>query len=252
MPRSDRWGGLTRQARAIGDQGQAIVLVALLLTTLFGFVGLVVDVAWFQLNLVRVQRAADAAALAGSVYLPGNVPGAIAAAKAAATQNGYTDTGVVGQVRVTPMQDTVNTSLLNVTVEAPVRTWFMRMFGVTTFTSTRNARAEFILPVTMGSPQNYYGVSRLCSNTACTTVGDAVTPANPLSSQGFWGAVITKGGDRGNGDLYSTYYNGSPTQNLQYDANGYSYQIDIPETDVNGKVFLYDPTYCALSVGLPL
>ena len=247
MPRSDRWTAFTRRARAVGDEGQAILLFALLLTTLFGFVGLVVDVAWFQLNLVRVQRAADAGALAGSVYLPGNVPGAYAAAKAATAQNGFTD--AVNGVVVDPQRDNVNTSLLNVTVTAPVRTWFMRMFGVTTFTSTRNARAEFILPVPMGSPQNYYGISRLCSNTACTNVGDAVTPANPLSSQGFWGAVITKGGNRQNGDLYSTYYNGNPTLNAQYDANGYSYQIDIPETDVNGKVFLYDPTYCATGKG---
>ena len=238
---------LCDRARAVRDEGQAIVLVALMLTTLFGFIGLVVDVGWFQLNLVRAQRAADAGALAGSVYLPGNIPGAQAAAKAATAQNGYADT--VNGVVVDAQRDAVNTSLLNVTVTAPVRTWFMRIFGVTTFTSSRNARAEFILPVPMGSPQNYYGISRLCSNSACTTVGDAVTPANPLSSQGFWGAVITKGGNRGNGDLYSTYYNGNPTLNAQYDANGYSYQIDIPATDTNGKVFLYDASYCATGRG---
>jgi hypothetical protein len=80
-------------------------------------------------------------------------------------------------------------------------------------------------------------------------VGDAVTPATPLASQGFWGAVITKGGNRQNGDLYSTYYNGNPTLNAQYDPTGYSYQIDIPAGDSNGKVFVYDPIFCATGKG---
>src|ERR1700736_5097768 len=127
---------VTRWAAAIRDEGQAIVLVALLLTTLLGFVGLVVDVAWFQLNLVRVQRAADAGALAGSVYLPGNVPGARAAAKAATSQNGFTD--AQGGVGVTADPDAVNTQLLNVTVSAPVRTWFLGLFGVSSISSSRN------------------------------------------------------------------------------------------------------------------
>ena len=248
MRRSDPASALSRAAQLARDEGQAIVLVALLLTTLLGFVGLVVDVAWFQLNLVRVQRAADAGALAGSVYLPGNVPGARTAAKAATAQNGFTDTGVAGQIVVTADPDTVNTSLLNVTVTAPVRTWFMRMFGVNSISSSRNARAEFILPVPMGSPQNYYGIAKLCDNNSCDVV-DGAAATGPLASQGFWGAVITKGGNRQNGDLYSTYYNGNPTLNTQYDANGYSYEIDFPTGTTNGTVYLFDPMFCATGIG---
>src|SRR4030081_2451093 len=114
-------GRLRSTARAADERGQAIVLVALMITSLFGFVGLVVDVGWFQLNLVRVQRAADAAALAGSVYLPGNVLGAQNAAAAAATQNGYTQIAGNG-VFVQPVQDATNTNLLNVTITSTVRT----------------------------------------------------------------------------------------------------------------------------------
>src|ERR1700716_3443425 len=125
MRLSDLIGRMRSTVRAADDRGQAIILVALLLTSLFGFVGLVVDVGWFQLNLVRVQRAADAAALAGSVYLPGNVPGAKAAAAGAATQNGYTQIAGNGII-VDPQQDGANTQLLNVTISSPVRTWFMR------------------------------------------------------------------------------------------------------------------------------
>ena len=221
-------------------------MVALLLTSLFGFVGLVVDVAWYQLNLARIQRTADAAALAGSVYLPGNVPGAKAAAIASAKQNGLVDG--VNSVKVVAAQDPVNNQLLNVTVSTPIRSWFMQMFGVTTFNAARNARAEFILPVPMGSPQNYYGIAKLCSNSACPAVNGAAG-GGPLASQGFWGAVITKGGNRSNGDLYSTYYNGNPTLNAQYDPNGYNYQIDIPVGATNGSVYIYDPTFCATGKG---
>jgi hypothetical protein len=235
-----------RSVRAAGDEGQAIVMVALLLTSLLGFVGLVVDVAWFQLNLVRVQRAADAGALAGSVYLPANVPGAVTAAKAATAQNGFTD-GVAGVV-VTAGQDPVNTQMLNVSINAPVQTWFMRIFGVNSISSDRNARAEFILPVPMGSPQNYYGIAKLCDNSACNQVGGA-GGGGPLATQGFWGAEITKGGNRGNGDLYSTYYNGNPTLNAQYDPLGYSYEIDIPTGASNGTVWIYDATFCATGKG---
>jgi Flp pilus assembly protein TadG len=246
MRLSDLIGRMRSTVRAADDRGQAIVLVALMLTSLFGFVGLVVDVGWFQLNLVRVQRAADAAALAGSVYLPANVPGAQTAAAAAATQNGYTDNGTT--VRVVPVQDATNTNLLNVTITSTVRTWFMRLFGVNQITASRNARAEFILPVPMGSPQNYYGIARLCDNSACTTV-NAAGAGGPLASQGFWGAEITKGGNRSNGDLFSTFYNGNPTLNPQYDPAGYNYQIDIANGTTNGTVYVYDPTFCATGRG---
>src|SRR5437667_805981 len=59
-----------------GERGQALVMVALLMTALLGLTGLVADIGWYELNMIRMQRAADAAALAGVVYLPTNVSGA--------------------------------------------------------------------------------------------------------------------------------------------------------------------------------
>ena len=63
-----------------------------------------------------------------------------------------------------------------------------------------------------------------------------------LASQGFWGAVITKGGERGNGDRYSPAYNGDPAANAEYDPNGYDYTIEVGSS---GRISIYDPTYCA-------
>ena len=63
------------------DGGQTLIIVALMLSLLLGFAGLVADIGWYELNMVRIQRAADAVALAGVVYLPGNVTGAVVAAQ---------------------------------------------------------------------------------------------------------------------------------------------------------------------------
>src|SRR3989442_561739 len=230
------------------DRGQTLVIVALMLTALFGFVGLVADIGWYELNMVRIQRAADAAALAGVVYLPGNANGAVTAAQNEAAKNGFTN-GVSG-VTVTAAPE--SGAILGVTVTGPVRTFFARLFGVESFTARRNARAEFILPVPMGSPEDYFGINVLCRNIDtppnCPQVVSASGASN-LTPLGFFGGVEARGTDRTNGDAYSTYYNGRPVLNTGFDANGYSYTVDFPAGTVGGSVYLYDPIFCATGAG---
>src|SRR2546428_4378203 len=179
------------------DRGQTLVIVALMLTALFGFVGLVADIGWYELNMVRLQRAADAAALAGVVYLPGNVSGAVTAAQNEASKNGFT-TGVNG-VTITAAPEALNGAILNVNISSPVRTFFARLFGVTSFTAHRNARAEFVLPVPMGSPEDYYGINVLCRNTdtppSCPQM-PAATGGGNLAPLGFFGGVEARGTNR--------------------------------------------------------
>src|SRR5437773_8282941 len=71
------------------QRGQVLVIVAVMIVALLGFTGLVTDVAWYEVNLMRIQRAADAAALAGVVYLPTNVAGAQNAALQESSKNGF-------------------------------------------------------------------------------------------------------------------------------------------------------------------
>ncbi len=62
----------SRDSRATGrNRGQVLVLFALMLTFLLGTAAFVVDLAWIWVNELKVQRAADAAALAGVVHLAG-------------------------------------------------------------------------------------------------------------------------------------------------------------------------------------
>jgi len=235
-----------RRADLSSDRGQTLVIVAIMLTALFGFTGLVADIAWYELNLVRIQRAADAAALAGVVYLPGNPSGAVSAAQNETAKNGFVN-GVNG-VTITAAPEPLIKAVLGVTITAPVRTFFARLFGVASFTGRRNARAEFVLPVPMGSPEDYYGINALCRNSDtppnCPQVPSATGSGN-LAPLGFFGGVEARGTNRGDGDAYSTYYNGNPVLNTGFDANGYSYIVDLPVGTAGGSVYLFDPIFCA-------
>ena len=153
------------------QKGQVLVLFALTSVLLVGMVAVVIDVAWFWTNEQSMQKAADAGALAGAVYLPGNVSGAYTAALAEAKKNGYV-TGTSG-VTVTPLQDTHNPRRLHVTVSGPIQAYFAQVFCAITScttqaTATVTGTAEFTLPVPMGSPQNYYGVGTYLYNTVNT------------------------------------------------------------------------------------
>ena len=144
------------RGRRLRQRGQILVIFSLSIFVFIGLCGVVVDVAWYWANNLRMQRAADAAALAGVVWLPGDVPKADNAAYAEATKNGYT-TGVNGYT-VTPVQDPTNARRLVVTINGPVPTFFAHLFGINSFQASRTGKADYVLPVPMGSPENYYGV----------------------------------------------------------------------------------------------
>ena len=150
-----------RGDRRRAGRGQMLVLFVVAIFALMGIVAIVIDVSWYWTNSLRVQRAADAAALAGVIYLPGDVGKAVTTAGAEATKNGFTNPVggcAAGTVCVTPVQDLPNPRRIKVTISAPVNMFFMKVFGINTMTATRTAKAEYVVPVPMGSPLNYYGV----------------------------------------------------------------------------------------------
>jgi Flp pilus assembly protein TadG len=263
-----------REPGGESHRGQILVIFAGVFVVLLLMCALVVDLAWLWNNSLRIQRTADAAALAGVVYLPNDVPNAKGAAWKEATRNGYPD--ATAGITVTPTQDSVNLRRLSVKVTAPVQTFFLGVIGMNTVIISRRANAEFVLPVPMGSPLNYYGVGCLDTNTvapdatgepACTTGGNsnglsgvpnAVAGSNltgagapsQLNSQGFWGAVFTKGGDSRNGDAYSpTNFSGGggggPGANSEYDPAGYGYGVDVPAGG-GGQVYVFDAVHCGM------
>jgi len=269
----------TRRRRRAAD-GQVLVIFALSIFVFMGICAVVIDVSWYWANTLRVQRTADAAALAGVVDLPGNVSGAEAIAVTAAGQNGYTVSNACQADGKTPSNvpgmcatpDPVNDRELDVTVSEPVPTFFMRLIGINSITATRNAKAKFELPVPMGSPLNYYGVGCFvsesgtqpdCNTNPSTANGKSGIPdatvANPspatggsapnqINSQGFFGGVITNGGNSENGDAYGPANDdyGGQTVNPTYSPAGVYYEVLIPSGDSNGSLYIFDPGYCAV------
>ena len=118
-----------------------------------GLCAIVIDVSWYWANTLRMQRAADAAALAGVVWLPGNVSTATTVARAESAKNGYThgSNGVIVQ----PSQDSVNNRRLKVRLEGDVGTFFARALGISKWHAVgqlegrvRPARARWAVPRT--------------------------------------------------------------------------------------------------------
>ena len=254
-----------RRARS---RGQTLVIFAGAMFAFFGLLSIVIDVSWYWANSLRIQRAADAAALAGVVWLPGNPAQASTVALAESVKNGYTDG--VGGTTVTAEPDVSNPRRLLVTVNSPVKTFFARVLGINTFAAVRTAKAEFVLPVPMGSPLNYYGISCLDTNPGSqeplcitsgnsndksgvpnATTGSTVTgksAPSQLNSQGFWGVAFTKGADSRNGDAYLPAGITNPDgANAEYDASGYPYTVEVPAGG-GGKVYLFDPGFCGMPV----
>jgi Flp pilus assembly protein TadG len=221
--------------------GQVIPLFALFIFVLMGLTALVIDVSWYWANTLRVQKAADAAALAGAVWLPGDTSKAKSTAAAEGTKNGYTAGGTT-VVTVCPDSEIStncsaghgNTRQLNVTVKADVSTYFMRVFGITTIQAVGNAKAAFTLPVAMGSPENYYGVFGLVRGLTTTSVWGTTTSiadanlrgpltacasgaancfqanGSALNPRGFWATMNSQGAANVNGDAHQPYYD-TPT-----------------------------------------
>jgi hypothetical protein len=194
--------------RSRRSDGQVLVIFAGAIIALMAMVAVVIDMSWYWANSLRVQRAADAAALAGVVWLPGQPSTAYSTARAEAVKNGYTD-GVNG-VTVTPTQDAANNRRLAVTINGTVGTFFMRVVGINTLPISKIAKADFILPVPMGSPQNYYGVGSLDGLQTTTTTNTTYT-----STDSGWklpGTAVAGGAWSGTGNL-TTNNNSYATSN---------------------------------------
>lgn len=73
--------------------GQVAVIFAGAIFAIVVLMALVIDLSWYWANSLKVQRAADSAALAGVVWLPGDPSTASTTALAAAKRNGYDANG---------------------------------------------------------------------------------------------------------------------------------------------------------------
>ncbi|MGF1616974.1 MAG: TadG family pilus assembly protein [Acidimicrobiia bacterium] len=205
------------------DRGAALAIVATSLFLLMGVAAISADLAWYYLNASRVQRAADAAALAGVVHLPQQPGEADNTALDIANRNGYEHGDLASNTVVTP--EDISPNQLRVHISTDVDTFFAKVLGWDTMTIARSAVAEFIPPLKLGSPENQFGND--CS------------PAQPGCSgqPNFWANIHGHFTDTRMGDAFSSQCAPGPPQpndNPGCNSNnwsrdyGYLYGIESP------------------------
>jgi hypothetical protein len=215
---------MIRRPRTNRERGQVIVIFSLAIFLFMGLCALALDISWYWLNGLRMQRAADAAALAGVVHLPSDPTTAVSVALDEAKKNGY-ESGVSG-VTVVPTQDPTNARRLRVQITGPVGTYFARVFGFNSFPSRKDAKAEYVLPVPMGSPDPYYGVFGELRHPG----GGVTTYTTTPGDTGWLPASATKGTNTwsGPGNVYtSNNSRATSATNNQAQAWG-NFNISLP------------------------
>jgi hypothetical protein len=213
------------------DGGFSLVFLATILVLLLGMAGFATDLGWIYLNTVRTQNAVDAAALAGVVNLPGFDPAPDA--EAAARANGY-DPGGADTLTLLANAD----NQLHAELSTSIEPFFMKIFGFTHFDITRQATAEYVKPVPLGSPSNCFGGGNKIPDGTCTGEED------------FWAAVSGRRSRVEDGDPYSTLCNinapgpscssANPNYARAGAYQGYYYGVDVPNGTTSLNVSIFD------------
>jgi hypothetical protein len=220
------------------EGGFLVAIIAISATVLVLSSAFVVDVGGWYSRGLQIQRASDAAALAGVVWMP-DFPVARAAALEAAARNGFVPGG---PITIDVAADPTNTRRMIVAIaDAQAPQTFSRMFR-SSQTITRRATAEYILPVPLGSPKNTFGTGDILAGT---------------DRENFWAAVNGYCAGHESGDLklarYETYSasTGAAAQcqpsggalSADYDPSGYLYAIELPQAQSSLKLEAYDAGY---------
>ena len=212
--------------RSTSSQGQIAVIYAIAMVALLGAVGMCTDVGVIYINWHHMQKAVDAAALAGANYLPEDSATAVSTAETYGQDN-----GLLASEMATPTVS-ISSSLSTITVTASRRVpyYFARVLGLTNQLVTFSATA---------APQN--AVNQVgCINTtstACqpgtygTSTGDY--PLIPIgldytTSYNYDQSVTLNEGQVGAGNWGSLSLGGTGGSNLRTNiADGFSGPITV-------------------------
>lgn len=238
----------------VREGGYVLALGALLLFPLLAFTGLAVDLGGWYARATEIQRATDAASLAGVALLPIDEDDAIARSLAVAEQNGFVD-GVDG---ISVSAEPVGLDRMRVRItDDNVPQYFTSLFRDDVSVS-RASTAEYIPPVRMGSPRNFLGTGQagqipggapadaaenfvLSVNSPCAYLEDG----DLLISENMGYAPP----DNGN---YCNPDNG--VSNPDHNPQGYIYGVRVEEGYSSGDVVveIYDAAFCDSGIDLSL
>ena len=225
---------------ATGARGQIMILFALMIVVILGLAGLAVDVTHARTTAEQVQQAADAAALAGVVYLPEAANSTVAedTARSTAAANRF------GNSSTTSVTVTAYGSLrrLRVSISTKVTTPFLNVIGRGSVTITRSATAAYSDPVDMGSNDHVIGVASYPTN-AFNDAG-AVTGVYP---QGFYLQLKGPYGGLEHGDAFTPYFDTTESGTGEH-------QMPVPDSSLKNCTSsttncIVDPCTAAAAVG---
>jgi Flp pilus assembly protein TadG len=230
---------IVRRARR-DERGFVVIFFTVLLVTLLALAGFAVDFWHWNHEGARMQKAADAAALGGAVFMPENPGGiAFATAREIASSNGFTD----GQENIViTTKKGVRPNQLDVTIEKTVPNFFGSLVGASSTTIVKHAVGEYERSVNMGSPINQFGNDP-------ESGGAHGTPEYP----DFWANVFGPRSQKSKGDAFQGNVCSAGTDNCSgsntdYDAKGYFYGIEV-KAGATGplQVDIFDPAFAHVS-----
>ncbi len=225
--------GYRPRTRLKGERGYVMVMSALLMLPLLAFSGFAVDIGYWYTHANRMQRAADAAALAGVVWMPNDFKAeqiALETAKA----NGFDDADPDIEVEITP----VGNRRLQVHIHDFSVNMFLSSLFIDSVDIERQALAEYVQAVPMGSPDNTLG-----NNPERWSDPSYNRPFYWLNTSGPLGRKAN--GDRHTTGVCDAYSGCSGTTNLEYSTDGYFYRMTVDTRPASGdlEVQVYDPAF---------
>lgn len=234
------------------ESGYVIAQTALLLIPLLIFAAFATDIGAWYVQSQKMQRAADAAALAGVVMMP-DFAEAERVARETALQNGYGDdtpttgadfdSGPGSQIRVTAP----NSYSLEVEIRRAEEVYFAKLV-MDDITLERYGVSQYIKPVFMGNPTSGLGTG---------TIPDAEL-GQPNDQ--MWLSVNAYCTDHEHGDPYLTgYYNGPNVTGMRacgpapsatiggaqpnptYEPDAYRFAVEYAPSSPALDIDIYDP-----------
>lgn len=239
-----------RPPRFRGERAVTIIMTALVLVPLMVFAAYGVDLAGFYSRVSQLQRAADAAALAGTVWMPDFGRASSEAAQSLA-KNGFVH-GQDGIVVEYSPGSRLNSFMVEIE-DTSVTTYFSNVIGHRQAIA-RSAEAQYNLPLPLGSPLNYFGGDRTRTEIPGYSTYEIVWPPNwndsvsvtgPLNVGPFRCNVGTVqaqgyGGWRGTTDYRSGDWNTSGVQ-CRWTTRTSTGQAVVSQTPPNPGHFMAQP-----------
>lgn len=208
------------------ERGYVLPMTALLLIPLMIFSALAVDVGAWYVKADKAQKTADAAALAGVVWMP-DLTKATQVAKDTARRNGFADQagcdGAPDDCHPTVFPQVVvsraGAQQLRVDVFTRGEVYFGSVILPHGVDLWRNAVAEYVLPVPLGNPTSTLGMG------TDTAAGGFVS--------NFWLRAMTECEARSTGDFIGAGGSCPVNTNPNHRDEGHTFIVDVPLTGVS-------------------